>query len=81
MKKTTLLMTTLFLLLLLNVQIPIMDVNIGMADQAIAGIGVGSSSNTDAKGVSEPSLLLLVGAGVAGVVAYRKIKNRNKKEL
>ena len=81
MKKATLLLTTLILLLLINVQVPLVEVNIGLADQAVAGAGIFKPNDKEAQGVSEPSLLLLVGAGIAGVVAYRKIKNRNKKEL
>ena len=68
------------LLFLVNIHIPILDINIGMTNEAQAGwmFGDGHFIDENAQSASEPSTLLLLGVGLAGYGIYRKLKNRRE---
>ena len=83
MRFLRLLSTILILSFFLTIFIPVTNFNLGFVSQLQASDEADDpdDDNHESESVSEPSLILLVGAGIAGVVAYRKIKNRNKTDL
>jgi hypothetical protein len=83
-------------LFLVNIHIPVLDIEMGFAENVSAGdairdlfngggsgngSGNGSGSgNGHSHGVPEPSMFLLLGAGLAGYGIHRKLRNRKKDE-
>ena len=93
MKRMRLFAILFMFLFVVNINIPLLDVNLGFAQEAYAGdiwgwltggdSGSGSSSGSgsgggNAQSVPEPSMLLLIGAGVAGYAMHRKMRDRNR---
>lgn len=91
MKRFKVFLALFTLIFMVNVHVPVIDMDFGGASDASAWgfFGWGNDNNNNnnnnnnngnAHGVPEPSMFLLLGAGFAGYGIHRKFRNRNKEE-